>query len=580
MNLWNEGYEKIEGVHCFADYNEQIVPENQGNPFIEAIPKRLGLDEFIDALHSTPVFKPEFLKLGVEDRFELSQQIKPSFWLPLPSHYMKYLGLYSMIKIGYQTRNPLSAIYNKQFAMGWENILKNGLDEAGANLAGNIPTAQSLSEIGLSGMGKSMVYKRMLKQLFPQVIHHREYKERKLLMTQVVWLHIECPSRKSLGAFCRNFYKAVDEILGSNFYEKHGEKGGTADNLKGRMVKVAAQINLGLLIIDEIQNIHRAHSGGDETLINFITELVNTIGIPTIIIGTFKAMYIYKNSLANSRRGTPTSYIENITSFLVEDSWEWNKFIESLWDLQYTVKYTPLTDELKAAMYFYSIGIPDFAVKLYMHVQQKAMIDGGDERITVSLINEVAAKSLRLFKPIAEKIRSGVKVNLKEIDDIEPDWDSFNDYIEQVSFRVNVYGNLAQDHSRSLQRKDKDTILEELTNFALNLVSNAELAESLAMSVYNATGGMGDKQVMFKQVAQLVLESNHPVSQDNEKELNDEQAIALPKLMKPKKMKPPLDEWDIRYIVKEGLKNDLSAEEALEEANIVREWDDFLKFCM
>ncbi|EKN70394.1 hypothetical protein BAZO_01302 [Schinkia azotoformans LMG 9581] len=580
MNLWNEGYEELEGVHCLAEYKEQIVPENQGNPFIEALPNRLGADAFSDALFSAPMFRPEFLELEVEDRIELSQQIRPSFWLPFPSHYDKYRGLYTMIKIGYQSRNPLTAVYNRQFAIGWDKILENGLDENGANIAGNIPTAQSLSEIGLSGMGKSKIYERILKQLFPQVIHHHEYKDRKLLMTQVVWLHIECPSQKSLSAFCRNFYAAVDKILGSNYYEKHGEKGGTADNLKGRMVKVAAQINLGLLIIDEIQNIHRAHSGGDETLINFITELVNTIGIPTIIIGTFKAMYIYKNSLANSRRGIPASYNENITSFLLEDSWDWNQFVHGLWDLQYTAKYTPLTEELKATMYFHSIGIPDIAVKLYMHVQQKAILVGGDERITVPLIDEVASKSLRLFKPISEKIRRGEDVDLKKIEDIEPDWASFNDYIEQASFRMKIYGKLAQDHARSLQRKDKNTILEELTNFVLNLVPNAELAESLAISVYNATGGMGDKQVMFKQVAQLALESNHPVSQKNEQELKDDQAISLPKLKKPKKMKPPLDEEDIRYIVKEGLKKGISAEEALEEVNIVREWNDFLKFCM
>lgn len=111
MNLWNEGMERLDGTHCMAEYKEQVVPENRGNPFIEAIPNRLGIDQFIDTLHSLPEFDSSFLKLEAEDRLSLVQQIKPSFWLPFPSHFDKYRGLYNMIKIGYQSRNPLNAIY-------------------------------------------------------------------------------------------------------------------------------------------------------------------------------------------------------------------------------------------------------------------------------------------------------------------------------------------------------------------------------------------------------------------------------------------------------------------------------------
>ncbi|MFT4413331.1 ATP-binding protein [Fredinandcohnia humi] len=574
MNLWNEGFERLDGIHCIAEYKEQIVPENRGNPFIEAIPERLDMDQFFDALHSLPKFDSSFLKFGIEDRLELTRQIKPSFWSPFPSHYDKYRGLYTMIKIGYQSRNPMRAIYNRQFAIGWDKILESGLDENGANIAGNIQTAQSLVEIGISGIGKSKIYERILKRLFPQVIHHSEYKDKKLLMTQVLWLHIECPSGKSVGALCKNFYEKVDELLGSNFYQKYGEKAGNTDNLAKRMVKVAAQINLGVLVIDEIQNVHKAHSGGDERMINFITEIVNTIGVPVIIIGTFKALYLFKNSLANSRRGIPDGYSENIMGLLPEESWEWNELIENLWDLQYTVKYTPLTDELKHLMYYQSLGIPDIAVKLFMHVQSKAIINGGNEQITTNLINEVASKSLRLLQDKFEKIRNGQTSELGELDDIKPDWVSFNEYIKEANHRVNVYGKLTQDHSRSLQKRDKDIILEELVRFALNLVSNPELAESMANQVYEASGGMGDKQGMFAHLAQLALEANGQVNVNQN--ANED---SLPKQQKTKKTKPLLEENDLRFIVQHGHKKGLSTEEALEEAGFIRECNELLGFC-
>lgn len=575
MNLWNEGHKTLKGTHSKAEYQEQIVIQNRGNPFIEAIPNRLELNEFYDRLYSTPQFESEQLKLGVEDRLELIQQIKPSFWLPFPSHYDKYRMVYNMIKIGYQSRNPLLPMYNRQFAIGWEAILENGLDESGMNIAGNIQTAQSATEIGLSGMGKSKIYERILKLLFPQVIHHHDYKERKLLLTQVVWLKIECPSGKSVGALCKNFYSAVDELLGSNFYEKHGEKGGTIDKMAKRMVKVAAQINLGLLVIDEIQNVHKAHSGGDERMINFITELVNTIGIPVIIIGTFKAMYLFESSLANSRRGIPDMFNENITSFLLEESWEWNEFIENLWDLQYTKNYTPLTDELKKSMYFHTLGIPDIVVKLFIHVQAKAILNGSEERITLSLINEVASKSLRLLQSVFEKIRrEGSISDIHELEDVKPEWNSFNEYIKQAAHQLNLYGKIAKDHSRASQLRKKEDIFEELITFALNLVSNAEIAESLAKKVYEASEGMGDKHGMYTQVAQLALEINNATLTDEEKKQEKTQQ----KSDKKKRIKPMLEEDDIRFIVQQGAKKGLATEEALTEAGLIKECDELLDF--
>jgi hypothetical protein len=137
----------LEGTHVFAEYKPQVIPQNQGHPFIEALPDRVSIDQFIDILSSVPPVLPENRELSVEDRLEFVQQIRPTFWLPFPSHYDKYRNLYTMIKIGYQSRNPLHAIYNKQFAIGVDNIFDAGIDENGANLAGNVHTAQSLVEM-------------------------------------------------------------------------------------------------------------------------------------------------------------------------------------------------------------------------------------------------------------------------------------------------------------------------------------------------------------------------------------------------------------------------------------------------
>lgn len=570
MNLWNDGNKKIEGIHCEANYTEQVKPENKNNPFIEAIPHRFNVEQFYERLFSEPSFIPEYLELDIEDRLEMVQQIKPSFWIPFPNHFDKYRSIYNMVKIGYQSRNPIEPIYNKQFSVGWDKILKEGLDENGANIVGNIQTAQSLAEIGLSGMGKSKVYERILKTMFPQVIHHKEYKGRKILTTQLVWIKVECPSGKSVGALCRKFYSAVDKVLGSNYYQKYGEKYGTVDVFSERMVKVAAQINLGVLVIDEIQNASKAHSGGDMRIMNFITEIVNTLGVPVIIIGTFKGMYLFKRSLATSRRGIPDAYLENITHLLLEDSWEWNEFIESLWGLQYTKKYTPLTVELKQEIYQQTLGIPDIAIKLFMHVQAKAILNGGEEIITKNLIKEVANTSLRLLQNIFEKIRNGDESALKDLDDVSVDWGEFNDYLKQASHSINLFGKTKKDHSRVYQQRQKQSVMEELMAFTVNLVNDVVLAKSFVEDVYKASNGMGEKQDMFTQIAQLVIQQNESSTKEGEDGSKKVRKSSM------KKLKPLLEECDIRFIVNQGYHEGLSVEESLTKAGLITEPDELL----
>ncbi|WP_330707071.1 AAA family ATPase [Paenibacillus polymyxa] len=574
MNRMNNKIDGLKGTHVLAKYNEQINPKNIGNPFIEALPDRTDLETFIDVLSSSPPRDKKFNNLSSEDRLEFVQQIRPDFWLPLPTHFEKYLNLYTMIKIGYQSRNPLHAMYNRQFSIGWDEIFKAGVDENGANLAGNIQTAQSHVEIAINGFGKSQLYERMLTQLFPQVIHHSEYDGRNIPLTQVVWIKVECPYNKSVGTFCKVFYMEVDKLLGTNFYEKFGEKPGKIDKLVLNMIKVAAQINLGVLIIDEIQKIQSAYSGGKDNMIDFITQLVNTIGIPTILMGSFKALYLFKDSLANTRRGIPSGYSESISGYMLEDSWEWNEFIENLWDIQYTKKYTELTPKLKKAMYYYSLGIPDITVKLFIHCQSKCIVMGGNEQISITCIKEVAERSLRLVQSIFDRIRSGDPEAYKDLEDIKPDWVPLNGYISEVSHRIQVHGSIAEEHARILQRKDKTEVLKKLTEFAIVLVQSPSTAEELAYRVYDASKGMGDLTGMFVQIAELALQGEK--SEKVAKKIKI--ASELPKKLRTKKVSPDMSEDDIRFVVQIGHKKELTTEEALEEKGYIREADEILSY--
>lgn len=85
-------------------------------------------------------------------------------------------------------------------------------------------------------------------------------------------------------------------------------------------------------------------------------------------------------------------------------------------------KFTPLTPELKAALYYHTLGIPDFAVKLFMHIQCHAILYEETESITIEMLESVASKTFRLVQPIFERIRGEEKVDPDEYEDLKPDW--------------------------------------------------------------------------------------------------------------------------------------------------------------
>ena len=63
--------------------------------------------------------------------------------------------------------------------------------------------------------------KRWILSLYPQVIEHTEYKGMPLAVTQIVWLKLDCPHDGSRGELCYRFCKAVDDAVGSEFFDQY-----------------------------------------------------------------------------------------------------------------------------------------------------------------------------------------------------------------------------------------------------------------------------------------------------------------------------------------------------------------------
>jgi hypothetical protein len=97
----------------------------------------------------------------------------------------------------------------------------------------------------------------------------------------------------------------------------------------------------------------------------------------------------------------------------------WQFFVESLWRYQYVQKPCPLTPEWSHTLYYETQGITDFAIKVYMLAQLRA-ITTGLELVTKSIIQSVTRDNLRLATPVLSALKSGNLEKLLEYDDVHP----------------------------------------------------------------------------------------------------------------------------------------------------------------
>ncbi|MGH9851050.1 MAG: AAA family ATPase [Blastocatellia bacterium] len=147
-----------------------------------------------------------------------------------------------MIRVGYAGRNPLRAEFWKRFAGALKTFDQYGEHRQLPNEASK---AAGFNIIGISGVGKSLSVERIL-NLYPQVIHHGQYRERSFINSQVVWVKLDCPFDGSVKGLCVNFFQAIDDMLTTNYRRNYAHNRRTSDEMLPDMALLAANHFLGV----------------------------------------------------------------------------------------------------------------------------------------------------------------------------------------------------------------------------------------------------------------------------------------------------------------------------------------------
>lgn len=489
-----------------AEYKEQIIPDYKNNPFIEALPPLLTANEVIDKLTFYPSYSLEERKLDSHHRIHLINRIFQVFQ-PLPMNIKMESRIARSIRQGYITRNPFGWQLTQGFRKEYGDLSHMG------NMSNRMvnPSASGFTLLGVSGLGKTSALNHTL-NLYPQVIVHKQYYGTPLSTYQVVWLKLECPYDGSIKGLLYDFFINIDRLLGTNYHQKMVKTRPTTDMMLTVMNQVVRNTNLGLLVIDEIQHLSTAKSGGSQKMLNFFVNLVNNVGLPVIMVGTPKAIGILQSEFRKARRGIGVDG-DMVCDRLKKDK-VWDLLVRSIWHYQWTKKEIPLTDELLDTLYDETQGIPDLLIKLYATTQAYA-ISNGKEYITPNILKKMAKENLQLVQPMLKALKSGSIREMAKYEDV---------YIPNIDFN--------------------DILLTTKEKIKLNFAAE-ELLDKIKEKENNI---------------------EHPISK--KAETNKRQTKR--KVNEEKQEMTPLD---IRYIVQQGEKDNRSAYKILKESRYIKDFN-------
>ncbi|MFT4413349.1 ATP-binding protein [Fredinandcohnia humi] len=537
------------GEAVMAEYKEQKVMEYRDNPLIEALPLIFSKEEAIDKLASYPPFEINERNLDAHIRLHLVQRIFEYYYQPLSQVLDLESRISRMIRRGYVHRNPLKPEYAKELQNGYKNILNGNIEIYNDNFK---TTSSTMTIIGPSGLGKSTNISRILKTI-PQIIIHSRYKKTDFNMYQLSWIKMDCSFDGTVKGLCIDFFRIIDSLIGSSYHRKFGSGRQPIASLQPAILQISRVHSIGLIIIDEVQSLSVAKSGGAEKMMNFFHYLSN-MGIPLLLIGTPKALPSLRGDFRQARRGSGQG--DMVLERLKQDS-NWDLILEGMWDYQWVRKPTAITQEFKDILYDESGGITDIAIKLFVMAQVKA-ISSGKEEITPSLIRKVARENLQLIQPMINAIRSGDIKAISRYEDIT--LIDVEGFINQEFATVSMNDKIKEiQKAKKKQEKDwKENVREQAIVKLIELDVEPAKAKKCVDSVMEQQGKELDIKGIIKEAFKLSF--------------NIEEGSS--KLTKRSKKMELQNKQDLRLIVSEGKANGLFAHEALKEKGIIKVVED------
>lgn len=250
--------------------------------------------------------------------------------------------------------------------------------------SGILGGSDSFTIIGTSGIGKSSAISRAISLITENRIIETEKPYTKIIPCLIV----QCPFDSSVKGLLLEILRKVDEELGTDHYiHAIKSRASTTDMLIGAVSSIALN-NIGMLVVDEIQNVVNSKNG--KSLIGALTQLINNSGISICMVGTPESTVFFESAMQLARRSVGLQY----TTMNYDEYFQ--SFCKVIFKYQFLKNHTEITAAITEWLYEHSAGVVSVVVSL-IHDAQEIAILTGKEILNLDTLNEAYQQRLTLL---------------------------------------------------------------------------------------------------------------------------------------------------------------------------------------
>jgi nucleoside-triphosphatase THEP1 len=404
-----------------AQYRDSQVSAYQSNPLILAIPKRLGAKCFRTKLTNI-VAATDHIQMSNDDRLAELPTFRQTRVINI-QHFELYNEIYDLLSQGYVDRNPTRT---EVIAWGYDvadsHISQEQIERPGISQT----TADAIFLTGLSGTGKSTVVNRILSQCFPQVIeHNNDFND-----VQIIYLKVDMPHNANRSALISSIIRELDRVLSASKFGQC-DYSTSIRNSTGKYINIDRMVDIlrtillrhhvGILVIDEFQNLQVASQRYRDEMLQLFDELSNTLSIPNAKIGTPDTIQIFDKKGRHKRRIGATFELSRINN-----TRDWKAMMDAIIGYQPIKKTMALSDQLSNLMMALTAGVPSILMSLWEACLAEA-IRSGSETITDKLIKKTFNKRFPLLKIVTRNINQGISGRHSDLLTVQQHLDAGNE---------------------------------------------------------------------------------------------------------------------------------------------------------
>jgi hypothetical protein len=390
-----------------AQYRETKVEAYQNNPLILALAPQFDPSRFKKVMTVKATAK-EFLDKSDGDRIEDIKIIR-KMRIVTTQHLDLYNEIYELVSHGYVNRNPSRPeVVAWSYDIADSSIALEDVERPYESVSDQETTAGAIFVTGFTGNGKSTFSERILMNSFPMVIEHswHDFSD-----PQIVFVKVDMPHDANRSELIYNILEEIDRILKHTSHGKtsYAEKCKTKSGdyirislMKKILFTVLNRHHVGLLVIDEFQNLQVASERYRREMIQLMATLSNLLAVPNIKIGTPDTLFLFDSKGSDKRR---IGAIHELTRFSDDD---WKRAIKAAFAFQPVSKPIEPSEGMINLLKDLTAGVPSIFMTLWESVLIEAVRSGCD-KITQALIKRVFKQRFPMLRSVTRNINKGTK---------------------------------------------------------------------------------------------------------------------------------------------------------------------------